>query len=142
MPVPFAVVKASVSGRRMRFSGARQTTTDKDGLFLMKSIPQRKVAIVAMNEDATTETYKVDLNSVTKKDDIQLVLEVDGVIAGVVVDGSGEPLEGIQVSAWPDFLSGEKVDRSDWALRGFSAESTDAGGRFKIKGLKLSLIHI
>ena len=68
--------------------------------------------------------------------DVTLVLDVTGTIAGIVVDPRGQPVEGAQVSAGPNFRdSGALQDMVQWRLRGFPQELTDAGGRFTLTGL-------
>jgi protocatechuate 3,4-dioxygenase beta subunit len=63
------------------------------------------------------------------------------------VDAAGEPLEGVQVSAGavvrggPD-RRGPPPDMSQWRLRGFPQELTDAGGRFTLTGLAPGMYRV
>jgi hypothetical protein len=61
------------------------------------------------------------------------MLDVTGLIAGVVVDSAGEPVAEAQVSAFPDIMGGEGLE--DIALGGFTATTTDGGGAFRLHGL-------
>src|SRR5262249_2885993 len=68
--------------------------------------------------------------------DLKLVIDVTGTISGIVVDPNGQPIEGVQVSAGPNFR--EQRSTSDWSqyrLRGFPQELTDSSGKFTLTGL-------
>ena len=132
-PVGWASVRVAVEGRlRAR---ARQTSADENGAFEMRALPRRPVQVVALHDTAASETESVDLTEVEARTDLKLVLEIDGRISGIVVDGAGEPVEGAQVMARPDVRRGAG-DRFEWRLRGVPQELTDAGGRFEFSGLR------
>src|SRR5205085_1827725 len=57
-------------------------------------------------------------------------------IAGIVVDGAGQPIAEASVVAAPDMRRGRGMARMDFRLRGFGAqELSDQAGRFVLHGL-------
>ncbi len=134
-PVVGAAVRVAQGGRGMRFERPRQTLSDEAGHFEMKALPRKPVNVVAAHDSATSQTVDVDFEASESKTDLELVLDVDGKIAGTVVDANGEPVEGAQVTLWPNFRRGGDMSRADWRLRGMPTELSDAGGRFEFSGL-------
>ncbi len=137
-PAPYATIRLGpkAMGGGDDFAGAvlRQVVADADGKFALKGLPRTEVRIRAESDVAASAIVDVDLSGGAPKGEVVLVLDVSGTIAGVVVDGVGEPVAEAQVSAMPDFLAGGgKVE--DAALAGFSSATTDGGGRFTIHGL-------
>jgi uncharacterized GH25 family protein len=135
-PLPSARVRIGISSRRgMIFQSPRQAYTDAKGAFEIKGLPKRELAAVAMHESGASETATVDA---TRGDvgDVTLIVDVTGSIAGVVVDPQGQPVEGAQVSAGPNFRDQRATsDFTQWRLRGFPQELTDAAGKFTLTGL-------
>jgi uncharacterized GH25 family protein len=135
-PVPAARVRVGVASRRgVIFEPPRQAYTDAKGTFEIKGLARRELAAVAMHETGASNTATVDT---TNGDvlDVTLVIDVTGTIAGVVVDPAGNPIEGAQVSAGPNFKDqGATRDFSQWRLRGFPQEITDGDGHFTLAGL-------
>jgi hypothetical protein len=76
---------------------------------------------------------QIDLTAVTEKRDVELVLDVTGTIAGVVVDDTGKPVPEVHVHAFPDVMGGASTE--SLALADMSGEMTDGAGRFAIHGL-------
>ncbi|HSS00685.1 MAG TPA: carboxypeptidase regulatory-like domain-containing protein, partial [Kofleriaceae bacterium] len=66
-------------------------------------------------------------------DDLVLVLDIAGSIAGVVVDDKGAPVPEVQVNAFPDIFGGASTETL--ALAGFSSVTTGGAGEFVIRGL-------
>lgn len=133
-PVPWATVRIGASADSFGANNTlRQITADGDGAFVVRSLPRTKLAAVASSPLASSATTEVDLTALEVVEGVELVLTIEGVISGIVVDGKGQPLAEAQVSAFPDFWAGAKMD--DFALRGVAAESTDGGGRFSFHGL-------
>jgi hypothetical protein len=134
-PVASARVRVGVSSpAAFTGDGPRQAYTDDAGRFALSGLPRRALLAVAVHETGSSATVPVDA---TAGDVGELVLQLDntGEIAGVVVDPAGEPLEGVQVSAGPDFARGDRNAMSQWRLRGFPQELTDSTGRFTLTGL-------
>ncbi|MBP9086696.1 MAG: carboxypeptidase regulatory-like domain-containing protein [Kofleriaceae bacterium] len=135
-PVASARVRVGVVGRNVMMAEApRQAFTDGKGEFEIRGLPRRELAAVAIAESGASPNVALDTTAGDVKD-LTLVLDIDGTIAGIVVDDKGEPLEGVQVSAGPNFRGGgNRGDMANWRLRGFPEELTDAGGRFTLTGL-------
>ncbi len=125
----------AANSRAMVFEAPRQAYTDDTGAFEIVGLPRRGLSAVAMHETGASSTKDLDTSSgdVTN---FELVLDVTGTIAGVVVDPDGQPLEGIQVTAGPSFRDNRaSVDFSQWRLRGFPQGLTDPSGAFRLTGL-------
>lgn len=134
-PVPSARVRVGLAARTMIVAPPRQAFTDDKGAFEIRGMPRRELVAVAIHETAASASMPVDA---TRGDpaELTLVLDVTGTIAGIVVDPAGQPVEGVQVSAGPNFRNQQSVpDMVQWRLRGFPQELTDAGGRFTLTGL-------
>ena len=135
-PVVGARVRVGISSKRgMIFESPRQVYSDAKGAFEIKGLAHRELAAVAMHETGASQTQQLDT---THGDvgDITLVIDVTGTIAGIVVDSTGQPIEGAQVSAGPDFRDPNAMsDFTQFRLRGFPQELTDATGKFALTGL-------
>jgi protocatechuate 3,4-dioxygenase beta subunit len=134
-PVAGARVRIGSAQRTMIVAAPRQAFTDDKGAFEITGLPRRELVAVAIHETAASESKPVDA---TRGDvgSVTLTLDVTGTIAGIVVDPKGQPVEGVQVSAGPNFRdSRQSVDMVNWRLRGFPRELTDAGGKFTLTGL-------
>lgn len=134
-PVASARVRVGLALRSMIVAPPRQAFTDDKGHFEIRGMPRRELVAVAIHETAASASVPVDA---TKGDigDVTLTLDVTGTIAGIVVDPKGQPVEGVQVSAGPNFRNQQSVpDMVQWRLRGFPQELTDAAGKFTLTGL-------
>ena len=135
IPISGARVRIGISSRRgMIFEPPRQAYSDAKGAFELKGLGRRELQAVAIHETGASQTVDVDT---TRGDvnDVKLVLDVTGTIAGIVVDPHGTPIEGVQVSAGPNFRQQGMADMSQFRLRGFPQELTDSGGHFTLVGL-------
>lgn len=138
-PVPFAGVRV-VNKKSMGFfwdagSRVRTAIAGEQGEFHVKGLSRAELMVMAETKSATSEIVTVDLGQVSEKSDVVLTLSITGKIAGMVVNSAGEPVAEVQVSAYPDFWSGENMD--DFILRGGTgAEITDGGGHFVFEGLR------
>ncbi|MBL9012751.1 MAG: carboxypeptidase regulatory-like domain-containing protein [Myxococcales bacterium] len=134
-PVVGARVRVGTAQRTMIAAPPRQGYSDEKGAFEIGGLPRRELVAVAIHETAASQSAPVDA---TRGDvsSITLTLDVTGTIAGIVVDPRGQPVEGVQVSAGPNFRDSRAApDMVNWRLRGFPRELTDAGGRFTLTGL-------
>lgn len=134
-PVPGARVRIGLALRTMIVAPPRQAYSDDKGAFEIKGMPRRELVAVAITEAAASQSAPVDA---TRGDvsDVKLTLDVTGTIAGIVVDPAGQPVEGVQVSAGPNFRDSRmSVDMVNWRLRGFPEELSDATGHFTLTGL-------
>ncbi|RKG82712.1 carboxypeptidase-like regulatory domain-containing protein [Corallococcus terminator] len=132
-PVPYAVVRVALDEGARR-TLARQTTADARGAFEMEGLPQRRVAVVAKHERATSGTQFVDLSQeAVRKAPVVLVLSAAEVLRGRVESSSGQPVGEAVVSAE---LTGARMrGRSEQTLRGQLITTADPGGRFEFRGL-------
>jgi uncharacterized GH25 family protein len=129
-PVAGARVRIGRASRRgMTFEPPRQAYSDAGGHFEIRGLPRHELSAVAMHETGSSKTEDVDATGGDVAN-VRLVIDVTGTIAGIVVDPSGQPLEGIQVSAAPNMRR-----MADFRLRGFPQELTDGAGRFTLTGL-------
>ena len=133
-PVPYATVK--VSGTEWATDMVfRQAAADDRGQFAVDALPRRAVKVRAESETASSKIATVDLVAAAAKTELELVLDQDGAIAGIVVDGTGAPVAEASVSAQPDFLA-EASRGGDFILASSSSTTTDGGGRFVLRGLE------
>ena len=136
-PVASARVRIGVAGnpRALNFDAPRQAYTDANGAFAIKGLPKKSLSAIALHESGASELVAVDATN-GDVDAVTLSIDITGTIAGIVVDPGGQPMEGVQVSAGPSFGDNRnRIDFSQWRLRGFPQELTDASGRFKLTGL-------
>lgn len=134
-PVAGARIRVGVASRNAIFEPPRQAYSDEKGKFEIHGIARREHVAVAIHESGASKDVPVDASK-GDVSGIELVLEVNGVIAGTVVDPSGQPLEGVQVQAGPNFRDSRGTgDFQQWRLRGFPEDLTDAGGHFQLSGL-------
>lgn len=134
---PSARVRVAVKVVGERWARPRQAYSDESGHYEIDGLPRQPTEVVALHETASSKIIPVDLTGKAEAK-VDLTLDVAGTISGTVVDSAGDPIEGAQVTAWPDFGQrgrGRRATRSAMQLRGFQRELTDAGGRFTIRGL-------
>ena len=137
-PVGWASVRVAPTGEGQGQGDIRQTVAGEDGTFSLTGVPRKKAQAVAIHETATSETVDVDLTAGDRRD-LELKLDLDGTISGVVVDPRGEPVPEAMVSARPNargLAALSRRGRGEWGLRGRAQELTDAGGRFVLRGLR------
>ena len=131
-PVPAARVRVREETAGLPMQRTRQVTTDAAGKFRFAGLPRTGMHVVALGEENTSKTARVDL-ATAETARVELVLDVDGQIAGTVVDGTGEPVEGGQVWAYRDATDGGNA--GDAQLRGEQVALTDSAGAFAFRGL-------
>jgi hypothetical protein len=132
-PVASARVRIGVATRGMIGGEPRQVFSADNGTFSVAGLPRKPLEAVALAESGSSENVPVD-TSHGDVANVKITIDITGTIAGIVVDKKGEPLEGVQVGAAPDFRSGG-FDPQQFRLRGFPQELTDAGGHFELVGL-------
>lgn len=132
-PVPFATVRVGGDGQQMWLVDARQATSDRTGHFELRGLARTKLKVRAESDVAASAIASVDLTATREHEDLRLVLDVKGTIAGIVVDDAGQPVTEVQVNAFPDILGGN--EDSAISLAGMSSASTDGAGHFTIRGL-------
>ncbi|MBL9013219.1 MAG: carboxypeptidase regulatory-like domain-containing protein [Myxococcales bacterium] len=132
-PVPYATVRMKGKGANEWMVSARQATTDKDGAFELRGLVRVKHQARAESDLAASRIVEVDLDAKAEVTDLELVLDVSGTIAGIVVDDRGQPVPEVTVNAFPDIMGGASTE--GLALAGLSSATTDGGGGFVIHGL-------
>ncbi|MEO6772631.1 MAG: carboxypeptidase regulatory-like domain-containing protein [Kofleriaceae bacterium] len=132
-PVAFATVRSAGTGNNMWRVARRQATSNKDGTFELRGLSRTKLELRAESDTTASKIIAVDLTASADKKDVELVLDVAGTIAGVVVDDKGQPVPEVQVSSTPDVWGG--ADADSMSLAGFSTATTDGAGAFTIHGL-------
>ncbi|MEO8698852.1 MAG: carboxypeptidase regulatory-like domain-containing protein [Kofleriaceae bacterium] len=136
-PVASARVRigAAANRRAMIFDAPRQAYSDANGMFEIKGLPKKPLSAVALHATGSSDLVDVDA-SAGDVFGVTLAIDVTGTIAGIVVDPAGQPMEGVQVTAGPSFADNRApIDFSQWRLRGFPQELTDASGKFTLAGL-------
>ncbi len=134
--VPNATVRVAVAASSARFERPRETFADDSGAFELTGLPRKALNVVALHETGNSEPVAVDMTDAERRDDLEIVVDVTGAIAGIVVDGEGDPIEGAQVVAFPDVRKGAELSGGAFRLFGLPTELTDAGGRFELRGLR------
>jgi len=132
-PVPFATIRVAGSGQQIWQAAARQATSDQQGAFALRGLARGKLQARAESDTAASKIIDADLSDKPRLDNLELVLDVAGTIAGVVVDDRGAPVPEVSVNAFPDFLGGAST--SGLALAGLSSATTGGNGEFVIHGL-------
>ncbi|MCP3142451.1 MSCRAMM family protein [Pyxidicoccus xibeiensis] len=131
-PVSGAVVRV-VLDEGMSRSIARQATCDARGAFLLEDLPRRRVAVAAVHASASSTTRFVDLAQDGAGEQLELILDANGMVRGRVESSSGQPIGEAVVMAEP--ASPLSRGRVEGTLRGSLATVADAGGRFELRGL-------
>jgi uncharacterized GH25 family protein len=132
-PVPFATVRVAGASQQIWEAAGRQATTDQKGAFELRGLTRAKLQVRAESDAAASKIVDVDVTTTPKVAALELVLDVAGSIAGVVVDETGAPVAEVQVNAFPDILAGAST--AGLALAGLSSATTGGGGEFVIRGL-------
>ncbi|HVV86770.1 MAG TPA: carboxypeptidase-like regulatory domain-containing protein [Kofleriaceae bacterium] len=132
-PVPYATVTLS-SDRWSIDMVYRQAAADEQGRFSIRALPRRTFKVRATSDEAASDPVAVDLTGVAEKNDVRLVLDRNGTISGIVVDSNNDGVAEADVSAGPDFLSGDHDD-ADFLLGSGDTATTDGDGRFVLHGL-------
>jgi len=134
-PVASARVRIAVVSRGMVGTEPRQVFTDADGTFVVRGLPKKPLEAVALAETGSSANLAVDASAGDVKD-VVITIDQTGSISGLVVDKTGNPLDGVQVSALPDFrAAGPGMDPMNFRLRGMPQELTNGAGEFEIVGL-------
>lgn len=138
--VPFAVVRLAVrideqdlESMMMGNQQARQVTSDAHGRFEIQGVARTRLQLRAEGESASSAIAEVSLLEVSRKDDVRLVLDVEGIISGTVVDENGEPLAELGVNVFPDVMGG--AGGEGLLLRNMTSTTTDGSGGFVLRGL-------
>lgn len=138
-PVSWATVRVGPEQARAG-SSTRQVVADIDGRFRMSGLARQPTVVVASSAEASSEPARFDLAASGRVADARLTLSIAGTISGRVIDGRGEPVPEVQVSAFPDFWAGGLAD--DFHVRGDAAAMSGADGSFVFRGLPKGTFRI
>jgi protocatechuate 3,4-dioxygenase beta subunit len=132
-PAPWAsvVLGASMTREQLGERHGQRTSADQTGAFRLEGVPPRIFSVMASGEEATSQAVEVDLTR-GDRDGLVLRLDVDGRIAGTVVDDAGRPVAEAVVEAVPDFMAGGVSDGQ--MIGGVAQTTTDGDGGFAFRG--------
>jgi protocatechuate 3,4-dioxygenase beta subunit len=132
-PVPYATVRVAGARQQLWEGTPRQATSDASGAFELRGLERIAHEVRAESDTAASKVVAVDLTSKLRVDGLELVLDVGGSIAGIVVDELGAPVPEVSVNVFPDVLGGASTD--SLALAGLSSTTTGGDGAFVVRGL-------
>lgn len=135
-PVSSARVRVTVKVDSFFRGRIRQAYSDERGAFEIQGLPRKSLQVVAAHEDGSSQIVEVDMKQAPHEREVSLRLENTDVIAGIVVDSEGEPVDGAQVFAFPDFSKGARIGRGSMQLRGFPTTLSDPAGQFSMRGME------
>jgi protocatechuate 3,4-dioxygenase beta subunit len=128
----------------MRRAYRYRAKSGADGRFVINGLPPQTMALAAVTETASSPLVDVDLER-QRTVDVELRLEYNGTLAGVVKEADGKPVAFASVNYWlePDYGALEKANggKPPKVIKAFAlptqneATITDADGRFFIGGL-------
>ncbi len=136
--VPYAEVRLVLANEGIYaqkvIDSIRRVVSDARGHFELRGLPRERLQLSAEGEVATSPIVETSLVEVARRDDVRLVLAVDGVISGVVVDEKGEPVPEVLVQSSPEVGAG--ATRGPIGLSGDRAATlSDGSGAFTLRGL-------
>lgn len=132
-PAAGASVRVAEAGGGLAWHMLREVTTGADGTFSIDGLPPRRIDLVAAHDAGSSAITELDLDGKTTES-VELVLDITGTIAGVVVDSEGEPIAEAQVMA-EAVRSGQIGQNWEWRVRGTPMIVSGAGGEFRFAGL-------
>jgi protocatechuate 3,4-dioxygenase beta subunit len=130
-PLPAATVR--VAGRGIDWSLVRESSSGADGRYRLSGLPRRGFDVVAAHDVGSSEVIPVDLASRLEAR-VDLPITIRGTLAGLVVDGGGQPIPEAQIVITPEW-TGEVGERQSWRARGEAMLIADGGGAFRFTGL-------
>ena len=128
-PVESAVIR--IGPRTDGQARLRQVTSDARGQFRLTGLPRAVMELAATGRSAASALVAVDLAATPHVEDLRIVLEVDGAIAGTVAEPGGAPVAGAKVFALFDLSTMSAVHR----LRPLARAVSGADGAFRLVGL-------
>lgn len=127
----------------MRRAYRYRVKSGPDGRFVMMGLPPQPMALAAVTQTASSPL--VDVDPVNQRGEVELRLEYNGTLAGVVKESDGRPVAFAAVNYWlePDYGALEKANGGtapkvikDFALPTQNeATITNDEGRFSVGGL-------
>jgi protocatechuate 3,4-dioxygenase beta subunit len=95
----------------MRRAYRYRVKSGADGRFVMNGLPPQAMALAALTETASSPLVDVDLEK-QRSADVELRLEYNGTLAGVVKESDGKPVAFASVNYWlePDYAALERAN--------------------------------
>lgn len=114
----------------------RRAFTDADGYFHIHRLPQTDDIFLAVAAEGMAYTARSGVIAPNQKGDLEIQMQSEEVIAGRLLDGRGEPIDGSRIRLTSDPIFGSN---SPWIhvphMFGRSIAITDANGYFEFRGL-------
>ena len=104
------------------------TLTDGDGRFTFPNLAPGDYGLVAHRDGYSDSVYRVELSDFTDQKELPIELRPQGVIAGRVSDGSGQPLQGASIQALGARSQGGKIEV-------LNSASTNDLGEYRMSGV-------
>jgi protocatechuate 3,4-dioxygenase beta subunit len=129
--VPYARVRLR---HRTDPSVRRQVSADAMGMFDIVGLPAGKLELVALASDAASAVTELELPADTlQRNGVEIALELEDAIAGVVRGADGDVVAQAEVRA--TLVSATSLAAYDAEQRGELVALSDSGGRFRLRGL-------
>ncbi len=125
---PFAEVRINAADVTQKGAGVRFARTDRNGTFTVEGLPKIPVELVATAEGGTSLNIAFDLAETPAVRGAEIRIDLDGVIAGVVTNADGTPIQDAEVVCVGPSLGAI-------GLRPVTTESTNEQGEFACAGL-------
>lgn len=126
-PVARAVVRVNAVAQEVRGAGVRELIADDSGTFHLSGLPRARMHVVASDGSSSSENVAIDLDSGDVRN-LEIRLQLDGTITGVVTNRFGAAIENAQVVC-------VGMPRGAVGTRPVLPETTDAHGRFTCSAL-------
>lgn len=139
-PVSWATVRVVAGGDSPNRSVNRQLIADEEGEFAIRGLTPVELLVYASSDLASSKAIDIDLRSSPTKENLEVRLDVEGTLSGIVVDQEGEAIAEAQVQAIPNFWDG--ADLKTMTASGPSFATTDGSGAFVFHGLSDSKFQL
>jgi protocatechuate 3,4-dioxygenase beta subunit len=132
-----AIVRLVSRGATSGATFVREMRCDERGQFEVRGVPRSPVQVQAEAGSASSDAIEVDLTAAPAAKGIRLVVDSGAVISGVVVDGNGQPVSEVQVTAY-----GDGPRASMGSISPPAATTTDGSGAFSLRGVRVGAYRL
>lgn len=126
-PAARAVVRVNAVSQEVRGAGVQEIIADAAGTFRLSGLPRARMHVVASDGSSSSENIAIDLDGGDARN-LEIRLQLDGMITGVVTNRFGAAIENAQVVCIG-------MPRGAVGTRPVLPETTDAHGRFTCSAL-------
>jgi hypothetical protein len=126
--VPGATVMVTPRRLRREATIPREASADSEGRFSFSALSPGEVDVAASHTSGGSGVITMQLAK-GKPNHVDIVLDKDRTIAGVVLGPDRQPVAGAQVAAFPDMLSGNREENYMFDL---PSAITDGAGEFTL----------